>query len=174
MKIVSYNVNGIRAAMRKGLDEWIKHENPDIFCLQEVKALQEQVPEIIELFRGMGYEVYWHAAEKKGYSGVATFTKHKPVEVSYGIGDDKYDVEGRLLKLKFEEFSLINSYFPSGTSGTARQDYKYEYLTDFDKYIEELKKTESELVICGDVNICHTEIDIHNPKGNKNSSGFLP
>lgn len=172
MRIISYNVNGIRAAMKKGFVEWLAEENADVVCLQEVKALEEQAD--LEGIKALGYEIYWNAAEKKGYSGVAIFTKIKPESVSIGLGVEKHDREGRLHKLNFGKFSLINSYFPSGSSGDERQAFKYEYLADFAAYIEELRKTEPNLVICGDVNICHLEIDIHNPKTNKNTSGFLP
>jgi len=172
MKIVTYNVNGIRAAMKKGFVEWLMEENADVVCLQEVKALEEQAD--LEGIKALGYEIYWNAAEKKGYSGVAIFTKIKPESVSVGMGVEKHDREGRLHKLNFGKFSLINSYFPSGSSGDERQAFKYEYLADFSAYIKELRKTEPNLVICGDVNICHLEIDIHNPKTNKNTSGFLP
>ncbi|MGB0521495.1 MAG: exodeoxyribonuclease III [Flammeovirgaceae bacterium] len=172
MKIITYNINGIRAAMKKGFVEWLAAENPDVICLQEVKALEEQAD--LEEIKALGYHIYWHAAEKKGYSGVAVFSKVVPQSVSVGIGIEKYDQEGRLHKFNFGDFSLINSYFPSGSSGDERQAFKYEYLDDFYAYIEELKNTEPNLVICGDVNICHKAIDIHNPKTNKNTSGFLP
>ncbi|MFT5914551.1 MAG: exodeoxyribonuclease-3 [Flammeovirgaceae bacterium] len=173
MKIITYNVNGIRAALKKDFLGWIESENPAIFCLQEVKAMENQVPEL-EIFKEMGYEIYWNPAEKKGYSGVATFTKIKPISVTKGIGLEKYDSEGRVLKLTFENFTLINSYFPSGSSGDLRQAFKMNYLADFQKYIDELKKTEPNLVICGDVNIVHLDMDIHNPTKQKNTSGFLP
>lgn len=172
MKIITYNVNGIRAAMKKGFVDWLKEENPDVICLQEVKALEEQAD--LEEIKALGYQIYWNAAEKKGYSGVAVFSKIAPESVSVGIGIDKYDREGRLHKFNFGSFSLINSYFPSGSSGDERQAFKMDYLADFEQYIAELKKSEPNLVICGDVNICHKEIDIHNPKSNKNTSGFLP
>ncbi|MEN7547703.1 exodeoxyribonuclease III [Rapidithrix thailandica] len=172
MKIITYNVNGIRAAMKKGLVDWVKTENPDIFCLQEVKALPEQVD--LEEFTQLGYTYYWFPAEKKGYSGVATFTKVPPVSSQYGMGIEKYDVEGRSVELQFDDFTLINTYFPSGTTGDIRQDFKYEFLDDYFEYIAEKKKTHNKLVLCGDVNICHKSIDIHNPVSNKNSSGFLP
>ena len=158
--------------MKKGFVDWLTEENPDVICLQEVKALEEQAD--LEEIKALGYNIYWFAAEKKGYSGVAVFTKIEPQHVEHGMGIEKYDKEGRLIKLNFGSFSLINSYFPSGSSGDERQAFKYEYLDDFYDYIEGLKQVESELVICGDVNICHKEIDIHNPKTNKNTSGFLP
>ena len=172
MKLVSYNVNGIRAAIKKGLVEWVADVSPDVFCIQEAKAMQEQVD--ITPFEEMGYTVYWFAAEKKGYSGVVIFTKIKPVKVTNGIGIQKYDFEGRCIQMEFEKFTLLNIYFPSGTSGDVRQEYKYEFLDDFFEYFLELRKTQPNLMICGDYNICHTDIDIHNPKRNKKTSGFLP
>lgn len=173
MKIITYNVNGIRAAMKKGLVEWIIAQDADIVCLQEVKALEEQAD--LETLKANGFEhIYWHAAEKKGYSGVATFSKKAADHVQYGIGIASHDSEGRFLQTRFGDFVLINSYFPSGTTGDIRQDVKYQYLHDYFDYIQELKKTNPNIITCGDVNICHTAIDIHNPKTNKNSSGFLP
>ncbi len=171
--LISYNINGVRAALKKGLDEWLQEENPDIVCLQEIKATPDQLD--VSVFTDLGYECYWFPAEKKGYSGVAVFTKVKPDAVDYGMNIEKYDKEGRLIKLDFGEISLINTYMPSGTTGDIRQDFKYEWLDDFYYYINQLKKEGREkLIICGDFNICHKEIDIHNPKSNKNTSGFLP
>lgn len=172
MKIISYNVNGIRAAINKGFLEWLEEENPDIICLQEVKALEEQVN--IEGFERLGYQVYWHPAKKKGYSGVAVLTKIAPLSLQKGMGIQKYDDEGRLLLLAFEDFTLINSYFPSGSSGDERQEFKYQWLADYQQYIDGIKSAHPRLVLCGDVNICHQPIDIHNPSSNKNTSGFLP
>ena len=174
MKIISYNINGIRAGIKKGFLDWLKEENPDIICLQEVKAELDQVP--LESFEEIGYSVVgWNSAQKKGYSGVATLAKSNLFkETIKGIGIDKYDAEGRLLLHIGNKFSLINSYFPSGTSGDERQSFKYEWLDDFFTYIINLKDEVPNIVICGDFNVCHKEIDIHNPKSNKNSSGFLP
>ena len=172
MKLISYNVNGIRAAMKKGLVVWLKSVNPDVFCVQEAKAHQEQVD--LSSFKKMGYQIYWYPAEKKGYSGVVVFTKIKPLKVTYGVGIEKYDFEGRTIKIDFEDFTLLNIYFPSGTTGEVRQDFKYMFLDDYYEMFEELKKTKSNLIICGDFNICHTDIDIHNPKKNQKTSGFLP
>lgn len=172
VKIISYNVNGIRAAMNKGLLEWLAKSSPEIFCVQETKAQQDQIDS--NLFKELGYEEYWHSAEKKGYSGVTTFTKIKPKHIEAGCGIKKYDSEGRILRLDFEDFSVMNVYFPSGTSGEERQDFKYEFLDDFFIYVQELKAKLPGLVICGDINIAHKEIDIHNPKSNKKNSGFLP
>ena len=172
MKIVSYNVNGIRAAMKKGLFEWLNKEKPDIFCIQESKAQSNDVD--LFPFRALGYEVGWHQAEKKGYSGVAIFSKITPKHIEIGMGMDKYDREGRVIRMDFEGFSVMNVYMPSGTTGTERQDFKMEWLEDFQAYISELKKSIPNLLICGDFNIANHPIDIHNPVGNKNSSGFLP
>lgn len=172
MKLVSYNVNGIRAAMRKGLLEWLMKKSPDVFCVQETKAHSTDVD--LFPFRELGYQVGWHQAEKKGYSGVAIFSKRKPRHIELGMGMEKYDREGRVIRMDFEEFSLINVYMPSGTTGSERQNFKYEWLDDFQSYIDNLKKTLPNLVICGDFNIANHPIDIHNPVSNKNSSGFLP
>ncbi|MFM1914000.1 MAG: Exodeoxyribonuclease [Bacteroidota bacterium] len=172
MKIISYNVNGIRAAINKGLIEWLKDENPDIVCIQELKAMQDQVD--ITPFTELGYEIYWHSAVKKGYSGVAIFSKIPARHVEYGCGIEKYDFEGRVIRADFEDFSILSVYHPSGSSGDERQDFKMEWLKDFYTYIENLKKSLPNLILSGDLNICHKEIDIHNPKSNAKSSGFLP
>jgi exodeoxyribonuclease III len=172
IKIVTYNVNGVRAAINKGLIEWTKAVNPDIICLQEVKAELEQIDQ--SLFTNLGYEVFWYSAEKKGYSGVAILTKIKPVHVEYGCGIDVYDREGRVLRADFDSFSIISAYFPSGSSGDERQAFKMAFLGDFLPYIKELKTKLPNLIIAGDYNICHKAIDIHNPKSNVKSSGFLP
>lgn len=170
--IVSYNVNGIRAATKKGFLDWMKAGDYDIVCVQETKAQKEQAP--LELIEDLGYHHNWHSAEKKGYSGVATLSKKKPTKVVEGCGIEKYDREGRILRTDFGKWTLLNCYFPSGTSGDIRQKYKYEFLDDFYNWIEELRKERPKLIIVGDYNIAHTEIDIHNPKTNKKSSGFLP
>ena len=171
-KIISYNVNGIRAATNKGLMDWIKNNDFDIVSVQEIKAMKEQAP--LALIEELGYHHFWHSAEKKGYSGVATFSKNEPDDVIVGCGIEKYDREGRILRTDFGDFTLLNCYFPSGTTGDIRQDFKYEFLDDFFSWINELKKERPNLIIVGDYNIAHTEMDIHNPKSNKNSSGFLP
>lgn len=173
MKIITYNVNGIRAALKKGWIDWLKIANPDVICLQEIKANLEQVPEIL-LIEDLGYEHYWYPAQKKGYSGTAIFTKKTPKHVEYGCGFEDYDFEGRAIRLDFDEASVMSVYFPSGTTGDIRQDFKYKFLDDFQNYSNELLKEKEKLVICGDYNICHRPIDIHNPKSNANSSGFLP
>jgi exodeoxyribonuclease-3 len=172
MKIVTYNVNGIRAAMSKGLIDWISQVSPDVLCVQEIKANPDQVG-VFE-FEELGYHHYWYPAQKKGYSGVAIFTKQKPKHIEYGCGIKEYDDEGRILRIDFEEFSVMSVYHPSGSSGDLRQAFKMEWLGAFLNYINQLKATYPNLVICGDFNICHKAIDIHNPKSNANTSGFLP
>lgn len=171
-KLISYNVNGIRAAQKKGLFDWIKKEKFDIVCVQETKAHQDQVKDNILL--ESGYTEYWHSAEKKGYSGVAIFTKIKPDFVEHGCGIEKYDREGRIIRADFGDVTLLNIYFPSGSSGMERQAFKMEFLADLFKWIKKLKKKRPNLIVVGDYNIAHTEMDIHNPVSNKKSSGFLP
>lgn len=172
MKILSYNVNGIRAAIKKGLLDWLKSANPDVICFQEIKALKEQLD--VSVFEELGYKYhYWFSAQKKGYSGVAVLSKVKPNNVVYGTGIETMDFEGRNLRIDFDNYSVMSLYLPSGTND-ARLSFKLNYMDEFLDYINELKKEISNLVICGDYNICHTEIDIHNPKQNKNTSGFLP
>jgi exodeoxyribonuclease III len=172
MRIITYNVNGIRSAMSKGLLDWMREINPDVLCLQEIKANPEQVG-VFE-FEEMGYHHYWYPAQKKGYSGVAIFTKKKPLNVVYGCGIKEYDDEGRVLRVDFDDVSVMSVYHPSGSSGELRQAFKMKWLTDFSNYVGELKKTIPNLVLSGDFNICHKAIDIHNPKSNANTSGFLP
>ena len=172
MKIISYNVNGIRAAMKKGFAEWLQQANPDVICLQEIKALEEQVD--IEAIENAGYPYrYWFSALKKGYSGVAIFCKEKPNHIEYGTGIESMDFEGRNLRIDYDEVSIMSLYLPSGTN-SARLEFKLKFMAAFQKYVNELKKDIPNLVICGDYNICHEAIDIHNPVANKNSSGFLP
>jgi exodeoxyribonuclease-3 len=171
-KIVSYNVNGIRSALSKGWLDWLKSANPDIVCLQEIKANPEQLD--LTLFEQAGYYQYWHPAQKKGYSGVAILTKKKPDTIVVGCGMDQYDSEGRVLRADYGDVSVISVYMPSGSSGEERQAFKMQWLSDFQKYINALKKKRPNLIISGDYNICHQAIDIHNPVSNANSSGFLP
>lgn len=172
MKIITYNVNGIRAAQRKGIEDWIADNEFDIICIQESKAQPDQVN--WDKLHDLGYEDYWHSAQKKGYSGVITLSRHKPLEVQKGIGIEQYDSEGRVLRTDYEDFTLLNSYFPSGTTGDVRQEVKMNFLDDFYRTVEELKETQPNLIIVGDYNIAHTEIDIHDPVRNKKTSGFLP
>ncbi len=174
MKIISYNVNGIRAAAAKNFLEWLNALKPDMVCLQEVKALPSQIPDIITVIEQLGYQHFWFPAEKKGYSGVAILSKIKPNHVEYGCGEEWIDKEGRVLRADFDDFSLMSLYMPSGSSGDERQGKKYEFMRFFDGYTEKLKVEFPNLIISGDYNICHTAIDIHNPKSNAKSSGFLP
>lgn len=171
-KIVTYNVNGIRAALSKGLLEWITAVNPDIVCFQETKAQPEQIPSME--FTALGYHSYWFSAKKKGYSGVGIITRQEPDNVVYGMGIPKYDDEGRVLRADYGDISVLSVYHPSGSSGEDRQAFKMVWLEDFLEWVNELKKTRPNLVICGDYNICHKPIDIHNPVSNANTSGFLP
>ncbi len=172
MRIITYNVNGIRAAISKDFITWLKTANPDVLCLQEIKANPEQVD--VSEFTALGYDFYWYPAQKKGYSGVAIITKLKPKHVEYGCGIEAYDFEGRVLRADFEHCSVMSVYHPSGSSGDDRQAFKIKWLADFKKYIDVLKTTVPNLVLCGDYNICHKAIDIHNPKSNAHTSGFLP
>ena len=171
MKIISYNVNGIRAAIKKGFLEWLKAANPDIICIQETKANKEQVPS--EGFDLAGYPYqYWFSAQKKGYSGVAIFCKEKPNHIEYGTGIETMDFEGRNLRVDFDNVSVMSMYLPSGTN-QARLDFKFNYMAQIRDYLINLKKEIPNLIVCGDYNICHEAIDIHNPKM-KGVSGFLP
>jgi exodeoxyribonuclease-3 len=172
MNIVSYNVNGIRAAIKKGLIDWLKEYPVDILCIQETKATENDID--LSLFTSLGYHVSWFAAQKKGYSGVAIFSKIKPDKIVKGNGYEMSDAEGRVIRVDIGELSIINAYFPSGTSGEERQTYKYQWLAEFDTYLKKLKKQRTQIIVAGDYNIAHTEMDIHDPKGNKKSSGFLP
>lgn len=172
MKILSYNTNGIRSALNKGLLDFIEQGNFDIICIQETKAEISQVN--TEGFDKLGYHHYWHSAEKKGYSGVATFSKVKPTQVVEGVDMAHYDREGRVLRTDFGDWTLLNIYFPSGTSGEERQGVKMEFLKDIYDWIENLRKERPKMIVLGDYNIAHTELDIHNPKGNVKTSGFLP
>tara|TARA_R110002051_G_scaffold325871_1_gene432744 strand:+ start:40335 stop:41096 length:762 start_codon:yes stop_codon:yes gene_type:complete len=172
MKIVSYNVNGIRAALKKGFLNWLQTVNPDVVCLQEIKAQEDQLE--LALFEDAGYKYhYWYSAQKKGYSGVAILSKEKPDHVEFGTGIDYMDFEGRNIRADFNGVSIMSMYLPSGTN-LDRLDFKFQYMADFQDYIDQLKETHPNLVILGDYNICHEAIDIHNPVGLKNTSGFLP
>ena len=171
MKIISYNVNGIRAALKKGFLDWLKAANPDVICIQETKAHKEQLD--LSLFETAGYAYhYWFSAQKKGYSSVAVLCKKEPNYVEYGTGIETMDFEGRNLRVDFDQVSIMSLYLPSGTN-LDRLNFKLNYMDEFQEYITTLKQEIPNLVICGDYNICHEEIDIHNPKM-KGVSGFLP
>jgi exodeoxyribonuclease-3 len=172
MRIVSYNVNGIRAAIKKGLIDWLKSYPIDVLCIQETKATPDDID--LELFTALGYHVAWYPAQKKGYSGVAIFSKKKPNQIVYGSGYEMSDYEGRVIRIDIDDLTIVNCYFPSGTSGDERQNYKYQWLAEFNSWIENLKKERPNIIVAGDYNIAHCDIDIHDPKGNKKSSGFLP
>ena len=172
MKIISYNVNGIRAAITKGFIEWLQQANPDVICLQEIKANEDQIP--VEAIANAGYPYqYYFSAQKKGYSGVAILSKTEPKNVVFGTGIEHMDYEGRNLRVDFEDLSVMSLYLPSGTN-IDRLDHKFKYMDDFQNYINELKNEIPNLLICGDYNICHEAIDIHDPIRNAKVSGFLP
>ena len=172
LKIVSYNVNGIRAALNKGFLNWLGTVNADVVCLQEIKAMEEQLD--LSLFQAAGYPYhYWFSAMKKGYSGVAVLSRLKPDHVEFGTGIDYMDAEGRNLRADFNGVSIMSLYLPSGTN-INRLDHKLQYMADFQRYVDRVRKDFPKLLICGDYNICHRPIDIHDPIRNKNVSGFLP
>ena len=171
MKLLSYNVNGIRAALKKGFASWLESTQADVICIQETKAMETQVD--TSVLEDIGYHHFWFSAQKKGYSGVAVFSKEKPKNVAYGSGIDHMDYEGRILRVDFDKVSIMSLYLPSGTN-LARLDYKFQFMDEFNQYIKTLKKEHPNLIICGDFNICHKAIDIHDPVRNKNVSGFLP
>ena len=172
MKIVSYNLNGIRSAMGKGLLNWLQTENPDVFCIQESKAQPEQIDTLA--MQELGYHSYIHSAEKKGYSGVCIFSKQVPDRVVAGMGIPAYDSEGRVLRADFGDITIVCVYIPSGTTGDARQAVKMQFLEDFLQWVTVLRKERPNIVVCGDYNICHKPIDINHPERQVGVSGFLP
>ena len=172
MRIISYNVNGIRAAIKKGFLNWLATNPTDIICLQETKATESDVD--VKALEALGFEHHWFSANKKGYSGVAIFSKIKPTAIKKGNGFELSDFEGRVIEMQLGEIKIINAYFPSGTSGDERQSYKYQWLKEMQTYVDEMKSKNPKLILCGDFNIAHEAIDIHDPKGNKNTTGFLP
>ncbi len=171
-RLISWNINGIRSVMNKGFLEWLQSAMPDIVALQETRADSNQLPPTLKTLDG--YHAFWLAAEKKGYSGVGLLTKTKPYDVQFGIGDAVFDVEGRVLTAHYDQFTLINAYFPSGTSGQERIDYKLAFNAAFLAYCETVRANDKPLIFCGDVNTAHHEIDLANPKANVKNSGFLP
>ena len=172
MKIISYNVNGIRAAINKGFLDWLQQANPDVICLQEIKATEDQIPVMEIQLAGYPYQ-YYFSAQKKGYSGVAILSKIEPKNIVFGTGIEYMDFEGRNLRVDFDDVSVMSLYLPSGTN-IDRLDHKFKYMDDFQDYVDNLKKEIPNLIICGDYNICHEAIDIHDPIRNKTVSGFLP
>jgi exodeoxyribonuclease-3 len=172
IKIVSWNVNGVRAAHKKGLLDWLNSASPDILCLQETKTAVEQLPE--DLIEPEGYHSFWHGSQQKGRSGVAVFTKMKPSVVDLKLGKEKFDQEGRFVRLDFRDFVLFNIYFPNGKASPERLKFKLEFYDFFLQYIEESRKKSNKLIFLGDVNTAHQEIDIARPKENEKRSGFLP
>lgn len=172
MRIISYNVNGIRAALGKGLADWLKGEQPDVFCLQETKAQNEQLN--LPLFEQLGYQGYFVSAQKKGYSGVGILCKQTPDYVGYGMGNELYDSEGRVIRADFGDVTVVCVYIPSGTTGDVRQAFKMDFLADFEQFIRQLRKERPNVIVCGDYNIAHTPIDINHPERQVGVSGFLP
>jgi len=173
MKLISWNVNGIRAVARKGLFDWWIAEKPDFFCIQETKATEDQVPPEAKNIKGYSHYFNW-PTEKKGYSGVAIYSKHKPEEVSFGMDTPAFDTEGRLMALHFKGLSVINIYFPNGGGGPERLRYKLDFYDAFLHFIQELRKKGQKVIFCGDINTAHEEIDLARPKENEKNTGFLP
>jgi len=172
MKLISWNINGIRAADKKGLFDWFKSESPDILCLQEIKALPEQIPP--HLRNTPGHHIYINSAERKGYSGVATYSIHQPIDVKNGFGIEKFDKEGRILITEYSSFVLFNIYYPNGKKDDDRLEYKLDFYDTFLAYADNLKAEGKNIVVCGDFNTAHKEIDLAHPKENEKYSGFLP
>lgn len=172
MKVISYNLNGIRSAMAKGLLGWLQSASPDVFCIQESKAQPEQID--TDAFASLGYHCYLHSAVKKGYSGVGIFSKQPADNVVAGMGLPEYDVEGRVLRADFGDITVVCVYVPSGTTGSERQTYKMAFLEQFLHYLNNLRKERENVVVCGDYNICHKPIDINHPERQVGVSGFLP
>ena len=170
--ILTYNVNGFRSAMRKGLLDWLGEEKFDVVCLQETKAGPEAAPSL--LLESMGYKHFWHAAERKGYSGVATFVRQEPLRVFRGIGIEEFSVEGRVLRLDFQNWTLLNIYVPNGGSGEERQSFKMRFLDSFLASVQTLRETRPNVIVVGDYNIAHKKIDLNDPGRNKNTSGYKP
>ncbi|MEO0294050.1 MAG: exodeoxyribonuclease III [candidate division WOR-3 bacterium] len=173
MDIISFNVNGLRAILKKGFKEWFESQNPDILCLQEIKVKENQI-ELEKILDLKNYNVYWNSGEREGYSGVITLSKEKPKEVRFGMGIEKFDKEGRIIMTKYSDFTLFNVYFPNGKSSEERLQFKLDFYDAFLQHCEELRNKGEELIIGGDFNTAHKEIDLANPKENEKFSGFLP
>lgn len=175
MKVITYNVNGIRAALKKGLAEWAATTNADVICIQETKASEDQVDLSDLIAAGYQHAAWFSCTRKKGYSGVLTLSKQAPDYVEGGcLNDEKYDSEGRVVRTDFGELTILNCYFPNGGQGEERQRYKYEFLDDFFDFAKELRKVRPQVLVVGDYNIAHEEIDLHDPKRNHKTTGFLP
>jgi exodeoxyribonuclease III len=172
VKIISYNVNGVRSAMTKGLIAWLQETQPDIICLQEIKANEADID--TAAFNAIGYNCYWYSAQKKGYSGTAIISKKPITKIIKGNGMTQGDFEGRTIQAEINDWLLVNTYFPSGSSGEDRQAYKMEFLAEYLVWLKKQIKKYKRVIVLGDYNICHKAIDIHDPVSNKNSSGFLP
>lgn len=172
MRVISINANGIRAAARKGMFEWLLMQDADVVCLQETKAQEHQLDD--DAYKLPGYYRYFHDAQKRGYSGVAVYTKHKPKKITVGLGWHEADSEGRYIQVDFQNISIASIYLPSGSSGDARQEVKYQFLDQFSEFLKKIKRKKTEFIFCGDFNIVHKEIDIKNWKANQNNSGCLP
>ncbi|MGD9092825.1 MAG: exodeoxyribonuclease III [Anaerolineales bacterium] len=173
MKIISWNVNGLRANIRNNGVDWIISQNPDVICLQEIRARPDQLkPDLRDIFDQ--YKLYWNPAERPGYSGVAIFTAVRPKEIRYGIGDNKLDGEGRLIMSRFEDFWLLNIYAPNGRRDHSRVKFKLDFYAKLLKLCDKLHHEGEKVVLCGDLNTAHKEIDLKKPKSNLNTSGFLP
>ena len=172
IKILCWNVNGVRAAVKKGFLEWLQKESPDILCLQETKASPDNLT--TELLEPPGYKTYWNYPERKGYSGVATFSRQKPVKTQNSLGVKEFDSEGRVIISEYLEFTLCNLYFPNGKQSAERLQYKMDFYDAFFNYLEPLRKRGDKIIFCGDVNTAHQEIDLARPKENQKISGFLP
>jgi exodeoxyribonuclease-3 len=172
MKLLSWNVNGIRACDKAGFLDWLRAEDADVVCLQETKASRDQLH--AGLLEPAGYRTYWHSAKKPGYSGVAIYSRTEPRSVREGIGIEKYDSEGRVLIAEYAKFTLVNAYFPNSQRDHARLPYKLAFCRDLLRFCEESRANGRPVVVCGDFNIAHQEIDLRNPKSNVNNAGFLP